>query len=72
MMQNLAGTWPQLDAWLVNFWSQGQSAQSSWSNSVTVNLWGVTVNNEADENRLVQKIKEMLIRDDQLYNYWVL
>lgn len=71
MMQNLAGTWPQLDAWLVNFWSQGQATQSSWSNSVTVNLWGVTVNNEADENRLVQKIKEMLIRDTQLYNYWI-
>lgn len=42
-----------------------------WSSQVVINMWWVTVNNEADENRLVQKIKEAFIRDTQLYNYWV-
>lgn len=42
-----------------------------WSSQVIIQMWWVTVNNEADENRLVQKIKETLIRDTQLYNYWV-
>jgi hypothetical protein len=38
---------------------------------VTINMWGVSVSNQADENRLVEKMKQMLIRDTQLYNYWI-
>ena len=51
--------------------SSSKQPTTSWWSNININLWWVTVNNEADENRLVQKIKEAFIRDTQLYNYWV-
>ena len=39
--------------------------------AININLWGVTVNNEADENRLVEKIKEELATTLQMYKYWI-
>lgn len=41
----------------------------SWS--IQINLWGVTVRNEADENRLASKIQSELVRTMQLYKLWV-
>jgi hypothetical protein len=34
-------------------------------------MWGVTVSNEADENRLVEKIKKALTNEAKLYNIWI-
>jgi TP901 family phage tail tape measure protein len=38
-----------------------------WGN-ITINLGGVTVQNSADEDRLVEKIRKVLIRETQLYS----
>lgn len=38
-----------------------------WGN-ITINLGGVTVQNSADEDRLVDKIRKVLIRETQLYS----
>lgn len=35
--------------------------------NITINMWGVTVKNEADENRLLNKVKNM-IRNEQRYS----
>lgn len=40
--------------------------------SISVNMWGVTVNNEADENRLVEKIKVELINEVKNFNLWII
>lgn len=42
----------------------------SWN--VVINMWWVVVNNEADENRLVNKIKDLLIREKRLSNNWLI
>jgi hypothetical protein len=34
-------------------------------------MWGVSVSNEADENRLVEKIKKAFIQEAKLYNLWI-
>lgn len=39
--------------------------------NISVNMWGVTVNNEADENRLVDKITQAITRQTQLYQFWI-
>lgn len=39
---------------------------------ITINMGGVTVTDEADENRLVNKIKQSLTDDMQMYkNFWI-
>ena len=38
---------------------------------VTINMWWVVVKNEADENRLVEKIKMALSRDMQYASLWI-
>lgn len=42
-----------------------------WSGSININMWGVTVNNQADENRLVDKIKDALVQETKRFNYWI-
>lgn len=39
-----------------------------WWQTVNINLWWVIVNDQADENRLVQKISDALKRQNQLYS----
>lgn len=39
------------------------------SGTVSINIGEVHVHNEADENRLVDKIKDMLTRERQLTSY---
>jgi len=39
-----------------------------WNTSININMGWVVVNNEADENRLVQKISDVLMRQNQLYS----
>lgn len=51
-------------------------SSTSWNTStststISIDLWGVTVNNEADENRLVNKIKESIIEDSQNADKWI-
>lgn len=39
-----------------------------WWQNININMGGVVVNDQADENRLVQKISDMLKRQNQLYS----
>ena len=61
-----SNSWPQV--FNPNWWWIAGS--STWW-SVNINLWGVTVNNEADENRLVGKLKKALINEAKLFNLWI-
>jgi len=42
-----------------------------WQPIININMWWVVVNNEADENRLIQKLKNVLVRETKLYNLWI-
>ena len=42
-----------------------------WGSTININMWWVVVNNEADENRLIDKMKRALIRETQLFNNWI-
>lgn len=42
-----------------------------WSASVNINMWSVHVHNEADEDRLIEKISSMLTRQVELYKLGV-
>jgi len=44
---------------------------ASSSPTININMGGVTVNNEADENRLVSKIQETLTRQLQLNKFGI-
>lgn len=60
--------WPELftpaTSWRIN-------NQTWWYWNITINMWWVVVNNEADENRLIEKMKRVLIRETQLFNNWI-
>ena len=48
------------------------SVQASGSNqNINISLWNVNVYNEADENRLVDKIKQALRQETKAFNYWI-
>ena len=51
-------------------WTIIPNGATSWVN-ININMGGVVVNNEADENRLVEKIKYALSRDLQYANLWI-
>ena len=58
--------WPEI----FSPWSSGKinnNPSSGWGN-ITINLGGVIVQNSADEDRLVDKIRKVLIRETQLYS----
>jgi hypothetical protein len=42
-----------------------------WASSININFWWVTIQNDADENRLVEKIKKALVKEAKLYNIWI-
>lgn len=44
---------------------------SWWGVSININMGGVVVQNDADENRLVEKISNALKRETQLFNLWI-
>jgi hypothetical protein len=44
---------------------------ASLGGGITINMGGVSVSNEADENRLVEKIKKAFIQEAKLYNLWI-
>lgn len=45
---------------------------NSWMGwNISINMGWVTVNNEADENRLVQKIQANLTETLQMYKFWI-
>lgn len=51
-------------------WSITPNSAMSWG--VTINMWWVTVTDEADENRLAEKIAKKLTDDMQMYNtFWI-
>jgi len=41
------------------------------SPTININMGGVTVNNEADENRLIEKMKDSLIRQLQINKFGI-
>lgn len=47
-------------------WKIASNWSFGWSGSVNINIWDVIVQNEADENRLIEKIEESLTRTLQL------
>lgn len=52
--------------------TNGTIIPNSWIGwNISINMWGVTVNNEADENRLVQKIQANLTETLQMYKFWI-
>jgi hypothetical protein len=53
-------------------WSIATNKSIWWGGGITINMWGVTVSNEADENRLVEKIQKTLTRQMQLWKLWIL
>lgn len=56
--------WPEL-------FTPGSSGQvRTWTSGgwITINMWGVTVNNEADENRLIEKMKRVLTQEAKNFN----
>lgn len=42
----------------------------SWWNTININMWGVVVKNEADENRLVEKMKREIFDEFKFSNLW--
>lgn len=56
--------WPEI----ITPASTSKVSNSVWGGmNISINMWGVTVTNSADENRLVDKITEALTRQSQLY-----
>ena len=42
-----------------------------WGWEININIWWITIQNEADENRLIDKIKTELTRTLQLQKIWI-
>ena len=51
--------------------TSGMIANNHSSGDININLWGVSVSGEADENRLVEKIKQELTDAMQMYKFWI-
>jgi hypothetical protein len=62
--------WPELFT-PSNSWRITANNQLWWNMNININMWWVSVNNSADENRLVDKIKKAFINDAKLYNLWI-
>ena len=64
--------WPEMfvpsTAWKI---VPNQSIQWKSSPNITVNLWGVVVKDQADEQRLANTIIETIKRQWQLYQQWI-
>lgn len=60
--------WPEI--FTPNSSGKINNSMGGWAN-ISINMWWVTVNNEADENRLVDKIKRELTNEIQLYKFWI-
>lgn len=58
--------WPEL--FVPPTWWNIVPNNQLWWQTVNINLWWVVVNDQADENRLVQKISDALKRQNQLYS----
>ena len=55
-----------------NVWSEQWNTTNNTNSSVNLNLWNVNVTNEADENRLVEKIKTSLVNATKNAQKWIL
>jgi len=53
------------------YWINWKNKKAEKAETVNINLWWVTVNNEADEDRLVDKIKNSFIREKRLATMWI-
>lgn len=52
-------------------WQIVPNNQLWWAPNININMGWVTVKNEADENRLLDKIKKTLIMETRNYNLWI-
>ena len=60
--------WPEL----FTPWSSGLiNPNPTGGGTININMWGVVVQKEADENRLVEKMKMMLTREAKNFNIWI-
>ena len=76
-------TWWPVSSWgtylVWEKWPELFTPKSSWSITpnnqlwgwVTINMGGVVVQNEADENRLIEKLKKALTMEARNYNLWI-
>lgn len=69
--------WPELfvpsSSWTIiqnSAWTSNATASNNIN--ISINLWGVTVQNDADENRLVNKIKQVLYDENNFRNLWII
>jgi hypothetical protein len=73
--------WPVLSWWNYLVWEKWPELFSPnrswtiipnwWVGGITINMWWVVVNNEADETRLVEKIKRELTNSLQMSRYGI-
>lgn len=63
--------WPELFTPNTSWNITSNEDLTGWGWSVTINMWWVVVNNDADENRLVEKIKRSLTIEARNYNLWI-
>ena len=59
--------WPEL----FTPWSSGLINPNPTGGGITINMGWVVVQKEADENRLVEKMKMMLTREAKNFNIWI-
>jgi len=70
--------------WRYLVWEKGPEIVTMWGNgfvtpnnklwgstNININMWGVVVNNEADENRLIEKIQRSLTNSLQMQKYGI-
>lgn len=63
--------WPEMFTPATS-WSITPNSQMWWGGtSININMWWVTVTNEADEQRLAQTIIQEITRQTQLFNLWI-
>jgi hypothetical protein len=75
--------WGDVSAWQTyRVWERGSELfvpKTDWTIipngwgfwNISINMWWVSVSNEADENRLVQKVQESLTETLQMYKFWI-
>lgn len=66
-------TWPEMFVPSTNWRIIKNSDLWEWAGwiSVNINMWGVSINNEADENALLDKMEQRLTRTLILYKKWI-
>jgi len=62
--------WPEIFT-PISSWNITPNNKINWWNTININLGWVVIQKEADENRLIEKLKKTLINEVKLYNIWI-